>query len=1187
MPPRVPDSAAGGAAETCARCHAEIPAGAPFGQCPQCLLNLGTDGWLLAAIGVDLLDPTQVRSFGDYELLEEIARGGMGVVYRARQRSLGREVALKMILAGELATVESLQRFRNEAAAAARLDHPNIVSVYEIGEYETQHYFSMRLVLGRRDVAVWAQAVAASPQQRAAMMAKVARAVAFAHERGVLHRDLKPSNILVDEKGEPQVTDFGLAKLLTEHDSALTQSAMLLGSPSYMAPEQAGEGGGDVTTATDIYGLGAVIYELFAGRPPFVAASPLATVRLVVEEMPAPLGRAPRDLATICLKCLAKVPAQRYASAHALAEDLERFTRGEPIRARAVTIPEAVWRWARRRPKIAALLAALLVTFVVGFAGVFWQWRRAEHSRALEAFERTAQEEAVDHLRWMEIANQAEGDEAPLALARIAALLRLDPRRWQAAMLAMSLVDQRAFPVLAGPPASPEVKITAPPHVSPDGSWYAAAVEGNGVRAWDSRTGAEIARFALATPATAIAVAQGPIRLVIATQNGQIAIHPDIRAGATMLPRTGQQPAAELRFSSDGSTLIARSADRVEIWPSNALGPPQTLTLDGEILGAAISADGSRVLAWTGKRAAVWDAGSGQALVQCLATETMHTAVLSADGRRAAMADEDFMIRVWDVPTGKLVRAVGSPLTPVIMIALNRDGTRLTIGGRNNDLIVHDVDSGLVVSPTMRHLYNPTLLSASPDGNCLLSWGRDGRGCRWDAATGRSLGVAIWMQAEMPMWADLSTDGATVLLCPQTGQSGISVWRRASTRPPQETRVPPARDFNACRISPDGRLGCLGLCPINRDYIYELATGRVLLDVPMPGDVYLHLFSPDGLRYYALTDNGWIYGWSLETGQELWPPHQEAGEGEIRPGEISADGTRIIAGFTDGHIRIYDTATGQVVHVLDEPGWTKTLRFAPDGSGRFVSGSDRGAVHLWDVYTGALLRTFTGHTAGIGASAWSPDSRYLATASYDQTARVWDAATGRLIGRPLPHLAWLSHLEFSPDGRLLATACRDGTVRLWDPLTSEPKSPPLPQNGTAETVRFTRDGKCFVVRDTSGFRFWDTENAEPATVHYPDQASGGLAMDSEGWRAILSPDSTQVFLGYSTNQGALWTIPQPRAAVPTWFPEFLETLALLRSDDTGTTHVISGEAMFGLRSRIEREGENEYARWALRVLGGQ
>ncbi len=193
-----------------------MPAAAPGGQCPRCLLSLGSASSLRVTLEDALLDAGQVRSFGSYELLEEIARGGMGVVYRARQRELGREVAIKMILTGQLATTESVQRFRNEAATAARLDHPNIVSIYEIGEYETQHYFSMRLVLGRRNIANWATNLTGSPSERgrriAVMLAKAARAVAFAHERGVLHRDLKPPNILVDDKDEPQVTDFGLAE---------------------------------------------------------------------------------------------------------------------------------------------------------------------------------------------------------------------------------------------------------------------------------------------------------------------------------------------------------------------------------------------------------------------------------------------------------------------------------------------------------------------------------------------------------------------------------------------------------------------------------------------------------------------------------------------------------------------------------------------------------------------------------------------------------------------------------------------------------------------------------------------------------------------------------------------------------------------------------------------------------------
>ena len=499
-----------------------MPAAAPGGQCPRCLLSLGSASSLTVMLGDALLDAGQVRSFGSYELLEEIARGGMGVVYRARQRELGREVAIKMILTGQLATTESVQRFRNEAATAARLDHPNIVSIFEIGEYETQHYFSMRLVLGRRNIASWAATLKGSPSERgkriAVMLAKAARAVAFAHERGVLHRDLKPPNILVDDKDEPQVTDFGLAKLTLEPESGLTLSAALLGSPSYMAPEQADGRHHDVTTATDIYGLGAVLYEMLAGRPPFLAASPLMTARMVVEQMPARIPGVARDLETICLKCLAKVPAQRYATALALAEDCERFAAGRPIRARPLTMAEALWRWARRRPKIAALLGTVALAFVLGFAGVTWQWRRAEKARVAEA-------QAVERLRWEQIARQASTEEAPVALAKLAALLREKPERWPAAMLAMSIVDQNPYPVLAGPPVLPDVKLITPPVLAPDGRWFAAAAADASLRVWDVETGQQRASIALPAPATAVAVASGPLALAAATADGKVTVY--------------------------------------------------------------------------------------------------------------------------------------------------------------------------------------------------------------------------------------------------------------------------------------------------------------------------------------------------------------------------------------------------------------------------------------------------------------------------------------------------------------------------------------------------------------------------------------------------------------------------------------------------------------------------------------
>jgi hypothetical protein len=235
--------------------------------------------------------------------------------------------------------------------------------------------------------------------------------------------------------------------------------------------------------------------------------------------------------------------------------------------------------------------------------------------------------------------------------------------------------------------------------------------------------------------------------------------------------------------------------------------------------------------------------------------------------------------------------------------------------------------------------------------------------------------------------------------------------------------------------------------------------------------------------------------------------------------------------------------------------------------------------------SGKKLQTLAGHTNTIISAGWSPDSRYVATASYDKTARVWEVATGRLVGQPMQHLSWLAHLEFSPDGQLLATACRDGTARLWHPLTGEPASPLLP-GATCETVRFTADGKALLVRDQEGFSFWDVQNAEPATVHYPEPSGGGLGMDSENYRSIMSSDGRRVFLGCAMSYGALWSVPQPRGQAPAWFPDFLEALARLKFDRAGEARSLPFSELEKFLPAIRQSGpENEYALWAERVIG--
>ncbi len=296
----------------------------------------------------------KVRYIGDYELLSEIARGGMGVVYKARQTNLNRVVALKMILAGQLALDEEVQRFRTEAEAAANLDHPGIVPIYEIGQHEGQHFFSMGFVDGC-SLADRVRNGPLPPNEAAELTKKIAEAIAFAHSRNVIHRDLKPANVLLDQNGEPKVTDFGLARK-TDNDSGMTRTGAVMGTPSYMPPEQAAGKTSEVGPLSDVYSLGAILYCLLTGRPPFQAANPLDTLLQVMEREPVSVStinpEIQRDLETICHKCLQKEPAKRYTSTQELAEDLGRWLRGEPITARAVSKIEKVWRWVQRNRRV-------------------------------------------------------------------------------------------------------------------------------------------------------------------------------------------------------------------------------------------------------------------------------------------------------------------------------------------------------------------------------------------------------------------------------------------------------------------------------------------------------------------------------------------------------------------------------------------------------------------------------------------------------------------------------------------------------------------------------------------------------------------------------------------------------------------------------------------------------------------
>src|SRR5436305_5099067 len=378
----------------CRNCGAKVFSDAPEGLCTGCVLEAaigvavaggddpGRPASSMPATTPDDVAPASQKTaraaemlgeLGDYELLEEIGRGGQGVVFRARQKSLNRTVALKVISLGQWASKAHLKRFRLEAEAAAHLEHPGIVPIHEVGERDGSCYFSMKFVEGGQ----LDEVIRRTPmpiRQAAELIAKVARTVHYAHEHGILHRDIKPGNILLDAKGEPHLTDFGLARLV-EMESSVTQTLDVLGTPSYMAPEQAVGNNAAVSEVTDVYGLGAVLYQLLTGQPPFAGGTTYETIKLLEDTEPKKPRllnpKIDRDLSTVCLKCLVKDPKRSYSSALALAEDLERWLKHQPIQARRSGFFTHTRKWVRRNPSTAALVT-LLVAFAIGLSVTFW-----------------------------------------------------------------------------------------------------------------------------------------------------------------------------------------------------------------------------------------------------------------------------------------------------------------------------------------------------------------------------------------------------------------------------------------------------------------------------------------------------------------------------------------------------------------------------------------------------------------------------------------------------------------------------------------------------------------------------------------------------------------------------------------------------------------------------------------------
>jgi WD40 repeat protein/serine/threonine protein kinase len=1066
----------------------------------------------------------EVPDVPGYDILARIGSGAFGVVYKARHLRLKRVVALKMLREGVQGIPGEAERFRDEAETIARLQHPNIVQIHEIGEYHGLPYLALEFV----DGGTLAQKLNGTPlaaDDAAGLAETLARAVHAAHRHGVVHRDLKPGNILLapnpkseapnpksevrNPKGNadtqarrlkpgggavsdtwvsglgfrvsdfsPKVTDFGLAKRL-DTESSRTQSGTILGTPSYMAPEQASGKSKHIGPAADTYALGAILYELLTGRPPFKAETALDTVMQVVTDDPVPprqlQPRVPRDLETICLKCLQKEPKKRYASALALADDLRRFVERKPIQARPVSLWERGWKWARRRPAQAALIAVITLaalTLVIG--GLLYnarlaralgetrqslyvaqvnlaqrEWKDAHVGRVRELLDGQRPARGDPDLRgfeWYYLDHLCRSDGNPVP-GRLSVAFRPDGKLVATAMGNRVLLYDPVAGSSSRRSLEAHTRSVACVAFSPDGRPLASGDAGGTVLVWDARTYRVLRKLAGHDgPVTALAFSPDGKRLAAGSNRHDAKSGRFLGCRVQVWDLVSGKPAyriakahrlelSALAFSPDGKFLASAGVDGyVRLW---AAGGEETGKQIGKLYHRGASAERSAL------RAQV----AGLAFCN-----------LAKDGRYLATAGWDRTVWLWDVFSEKPLDRLEGPTGPVAGISFSAEGKRLAAASWDQTVRVWDFDpktKRFALRFTFRgHRDRVVGVTLRPDGKRLASVGRDDTVRVWDADRPQEFRV-LSGHKDLAHRVAFSPDGR--YLASGDAAGAVILWDARTLRR-LRTLAGHCDAVTALAFSPDGeRLasGSSGWDKNQRHYVrgevklWDVAAGKELRTLPGPSAAVTGLaFSRDGRL--AVAHNAWDeaaqrYGacqvtvWDAAGSKQL---QTLRGPDQILDIAFRPDGARLAASYADGTVTVWDAATGEEVRRY--PGHTGPVRgvaFSPDGRRLAAAGDDR-TVLVWDTNTGEGVFTLRGHTDQVLGVTFSPDGRRIASAGVDRTARgtvkVWDAATGRelltLHGQD-SLVAAMGSIAFSPDGFLLVTAGGfpgAGEVRVWD-----------------------------------------------------------------------------------------------------------------------------------------------------------
>jgi WD40 repeat protein/tetratricopeptide (TPR) repeat protein/tRNA A-37 threonylcarbamoyl transferase component Bud32 len=1043
-----------------------------------------------------------------YEVLGVLGKGGMGVVYRARHLSLKRLVAVKMIRAGAHAEAAERARFRAEAEAVARLQHPHIVQIHEVGEHDGLPYFSLEFVEG----GPLTGRLAGTPQlpaEAAGLVETLARAVHAAHERGVVHRDLKPSNVLLAGPSDaplgrcvPKIGDFGLAKRLDEDDGQ-TQTGLVLGTPSYMAPEQARGSGRDVGRAADVYALGAILYEALCGRPPFKGVTRQDTLDQVRSQDPVPVRQlnpaVPRDLETVCLKCLRKEPPQRYASALDLADDLHRFREGRPIQARPVPAWERAAKWVRRYPVVAGLAALVVLVTVTGVALVGKYYAQAEAKRLdAEAEARNAHDQAAAAVQ---ARDEAHTNEERAKAARADAEKNAGEAKKNA-----DEAEKRRREAAEAEKAAVKARGEAVDALKEKTDALASKEQALKERteALREKTGAlQEKTDALAEREEALAQARRAMCGLLVSQAHAAYRKGDFRRADALLDECSPEARAwdwhfVKRLLHGGLVTFYDMHSCVDFSP------------DGSYLAAATGESGVRLL----------DLRDGKGTDLAGHTQSVRHVLFSPDGRLLASAGNDNTVRLWDVARRAELYAFKN-VSPERM-AFNPDSDRFVIshrpqGATKDETKGWDTRTGAEVSPPpeppkevrpgdSRWAFSHAGSAASPDGRRTAGIGMDGLGRVFDryapepeaevrgrgrqpAPPGLTFRTTLlrFGEADVAFSGDgrlVASADATVKLWQADGEAGATVIRS------------PAHTAGGFSLSPDGRQVAVAAGAGGVE-LFDTTTGRAVRTYGGPAVAAdCVAYSADGKRL-AAANPATVRAWDVATGKELFsaPVGMEGGLGFSNEGSVafSPDGRSVavrFASFKEGAISVWDVATGaRGVRIVTGNDIQSHVEFTPDGKHLLGQWPD-GWLTTWDAATGKEVARFRPHGPTLFiSSAYSPDGRWLATAGTSESPfdrmtslpgefkyelKLWNRGTGKLE-RVIPVSGHLpTGLAFSADGSRLASAEFDGGVHVWDPYTGQQLLTLQEKGPEARGLAFSTKGDRLAVQGGDGtIRVWD------------------------------------------------------------------------------------------------------------------